>query len=619
MRDKLKEMDIPKEYLDVKLWEPVEISNLSDKELNDFLRKKEAIDLYFMTNIPIKEICESCNISTRALYILVERCLTLKSSGNIYGYSAILPYARIKSSHRKFNTFIAQHNELHELMLKKFKAYQVKHTPNFKSIHRSFLRWCYQNDIKENEYPFTLSDKGYRSLLRYYNDWLKNQDFIKEGEVTKIAFEKLPQTSLTPLTEVEIDGHRIDAYFITEFQTPSGTWREAVIERPWILCTIDRSTRCILGFELVLKSEYDSMDLLSCIEKSIIPTDDEDLSKDKEFDINFLPNQLFPDVEYALFDELYLDNAKAHLADSVLNTLVKKLGVKVCFGKVAEPTRRAIIERFFKTLEERSFHELPSTTGISPIDPRRHFPEKQAKRYRISVDDLKRITFSAIAEYNNTPHSSLYGNSPLEDFRQKINNRLYTYLPVSLRDGSDFHIIKDSRTVVANNKINYLHINFAGAKYTSSKLTNDKAMLREKLLLQINFKDIRVIKAFYASGEYYDDLFVEKKWRGRKHNLKERKLINKLSREGQFSQLNQLNILETYDNYLFNKTVVDKKTGSKIAELQNRQDNFLDDDPSIKSSIDTNNTTPSDNKQDDELKTHRRLRTKPIEIKGLNL
>lgn len=314
-----------------------------------------------------------------------------------------------------------------------------------------------------------------------------------------------------------------------------------------------------------------------------------------------------------------MDNAKAHLADSVLNTLVKKLGVKVCFGKVAEPTRRAIIERFFKTLEERSFHELPSTTGTSPIDPRRHFPEKQAKRYRISVDDLKRITFSAIAEYNNTPHSSLYGNSPLEDFRQKINNRLYTYLPVSLRDGSDFHIIKDSRTVVANNKINYLHINFAGAKYTSSKLTNDKAMLREKLLLQINFKDIRVIKAFYASGEYYDDLFVEKKWRGRKHNLKERKLINKLSREGQFSQLNQLNILETYDNYLFNKTVVDKKTGSKIAELQNRQDNFLDDDPSIKSSIDTNNTTPSDNKQDDELKTHRRLRTKPIEIKGLNL
>ena len=108
-----------------------------------------------------------------------------------------------------------------------------------------------------------------------------------------------------------------------------------------------------------------------------------------------------------------------------------------------------------------------------------------------------------------------------------------------------------------------MHINFAGAKYTSSKLTNDKAMLREKLLLQINFKDIRVIKAFYASGEYYDDLFVEKKWRGRKHNLKERKLINKLSREGQFSQLNQLNILETYDNYLFNKTVVDKKNGFK--------------------------------------------------------
>lgn len=617
MRNKLKNMKIPEKYLDVRTWEPVDTSHLSNKELTDFLCKKEAIDLYFLTSIPIKDICKSSCISPRTLYLLIERCLTFKNRGNIYGYSAIFPYARINNIQQKFDAFISQHRELHDLIVKKFKTYKLNKTTNFRIIHQFVLKWCYQNGITENQYPFTLSDNGYRSLLRYYNEWAKTQDLFEKENFSKMTIKQLPKNCLSPLIEVEIDGHRIDAYFITEFQTPSGTWREAVIERPWILCTIDRSTRCVLGFELVLKSEYDSMDVLSCIEKSVIPITNEKIPG--TLSVKTFPNQVFPQIEYALFDELYLDNAKAHLSDSLLNTLIKKMGTKVCFGKVAEPTRRGIIERFFKTLEEKNFHQFPSTTGSSPTDPRRQSPEKKAKQYHISIDDLEKITYLALYEYNNTPHSSLYGNSPLEDFRQKLNSRLYTYLPITLRDGNAFHLLKDSRTVVANNKESYLHINYAGAKYTSQRLNGDKKMIGENLLLQINFKDIRVIKAFYSSGEFYDDLFVEKKWRGRKHDLKERKLINKLSREGEFTQLNQLNILETYDNYLVNKNIITKKTGSRIANIKKT----ISEESLNKVSDHLAAATDKDNnkrdRHEEDLKNHRKLRGTPVEIKGLNL
>ncbi|EFX53170.1 hypothetical protein HMPREF9422_0525 [Streptococcus cristatus ATCC 51100] len=613
MRDKLKQFNVPEEYLNTDAWEPVEISNLSDSEKEIFLRKKNAIDLYLSTSLTIKTISDETNMSASKIYRLVERCLTQNGDGYIYGYSALLPYTRINSNrYNKFKEFIIQYPVLNELVIKRFKLHKFNQISNLQTIHRSFLRWCYKNNITDNEYPFTLSDRGYKALLRYYKEWSDIQDRLKAlSQTTRLTLEQLPTSCGLPLSEVEVDGHRIDAYFITEFQTPSGTWREAIIERPWILCAIDRSTRCILGYELVLKPEYDSLDLISCIENSIIPTNR--FSSEKDDKPKAFPNQIFSDIEYALFDELHLDNAKAHLSDSFLNTLVNKLGIKVCYGKVAEPTRRGIIERFFKTLEENSFHTLPSTTGSSPKDPRRHSPEMQAQKYRISVEDLENITFSTILHYNNTPHSSLYGNSPLEDFRQKKINKLFTYLPIPLRDGSELHTAKYSRKVVANGD-NYLHLNFAGAKYTSSKLANDKSILGQTLLLQINLKDARVIKAFYSKGNYYDDLFVEKKWRGRKHSLKERRIITKLAREGHFSQLNQSNILESYDNYLFNKPTVDKKTASKIAEHLKETAPPLELKQQVKKS-----DNMSGEKEIDSLRAYRKLRGTPIEIKGLNL
>lgn len=46
-------------------------------------------------------------------------------------------------------------------------------------------------------------------------------------------------------------------------------------------------------------------------------------------------------------------------------------------GPVAVPVRRPIIERFFRTLEQNTFHRLPSTTGSNPLDPIRNNAEKK--------------------------------------------------------------------------------------------------------------------------------------------------------------------------------------------------------------------------------------------------
>lgn len=613
MRDKLKKFDIPEKYLNISNWEPISISQMSEAEKEYCLKKQEIIRLYFSTLIPIKKLCEEYQISSRELYLLIDRCLSLKEDGTIYGYSAILPHFRIKKRNvKKFEKFLDEHSVLQELIIKKFEKYKYHQKTNLKLIHKLLLNYCYKQNISVAEYPLNLSDKGYKALLRYYKSWSKEKDKEKTNQIKGLSLEQLATSVDSPLAEVEIDGHRIDAYFITEFQTPSGTWRKAVIERPWVICCIDRSTRCILSYELVLKSGYDSMDLISCLEKALIPQEGFPISENETE--TMFPNQLFPEVEYALFDELYLDNAKSHLSDLVLNTLVHKIGIKLCFSKVAEPTRRGIIERFFRTLEENSFHNLPSTTGSSPKDSRRNRPEEQARKFCISVQDLENILAKTIKCYNYEPHDALYGNSPIEDFQQKIEGKLYPYLPLALRDGGAFHTISDTRNIVANGVNNYLHINFAGAKYTSAKLLADKILKGKKLILEINLTDIRVIQTFYETGEFYDNLVVEKKWRGRKHSLKERKMINKLALAGKFAYLNQTNLLEAYDNYLFSKTKVSKKQASNIAtKLIDRSQNL----EARETSLDKKQAT--EQKYDKDLKKHRKLRGKPFKIKGINL
>ena len=119
---------------------------------------------------------------------------------------------------------------------------------------------------------------------------------------------------------------------------------------------------------------------------------------------------------------LCIDNAKAHLAGNVLHKLVDTLGCSLNFGSVATPETRGIIERFFGTLETRGFHRLPGTTGSNIYDTKRKNPQEEAVRYNITFEQITELMEVLIAEYNNTPHSSLKNETPLECLTRKLQN-----------------------------------------------------------------------------------------------------------------------------------------------------------------------------------------------------
>lgn len=233
---------------------------------------------------------------------------------------------------------------------------------------------------------------------------------------------------IRPLERVEFDGHKIDASIALIYTTPEGDQVIDTINRIWILSIIDVATRSILGYHLCVNQEYSSDDVLMCIRNAIKPWEPMQLTipgLEYKEDVGF-PSYLIPEMQYAIWDELCYDNAKANLANIVQETLRKFVGCSVNAGPVATPVRRAFIERFFKTLESKGYQRLINTTGSGPKDPRRRKNSNEiATDYEIHVDHIHEITDVLIAEYNATPHSSLTGLTPLQILRQRIDRGMF--------------------------------------------------------------------------------------------------------------------------------------------------------------------------------------------------
>ena len=77
-------------------------------------------------------------------------------------------------------------------------------------------------------------------------------------------------------------------------------------------------------------------------------------------------------------------------------------------------------ERFFKTLETGGFHRLPGTTGSNSKDLKRNQPEKESIKYYITYNDICELLEYLIAEYNNSAHSSLENQTPLQVMERRI-------------------------------------------------------------------------------------------------------------------------------------------------------------------------------------------------------
>jgi transposase InsO family protein len=566
-----------------KKWSIVSTYNMSESDKTIYESRKKAVDMY-LNGESLKIIEKMSGIKYTHVKEFVDRCASLDSSGQPVGYIGLIKGYQLKSRKGSFIQLLEDHPDIRDQLLLDYynnKKSKWDKLPSFKTIHKSFIKNLIKNGFKETDYPFNTQSRGYRSMIRFlHNIGDKNpyNSLNRYGKDAKQLFRNTyslqpNQTSpKRPFAKVELDGHKIDALFTVAVENENGDIFHVLAKRIWIIAVIDVATRVVLGYTISVSQNYNRFDVLECIQNAIIP------HKKVEFS-QFNPQKSFegyhsiaiPDTKWALFDEICLDNALSHLSRDVLDNL-EKIGVSLNYGPVATPHRRPYIERFFKTLEEKGFHRMPSTTGSNSNDLRRIGAEKDSVRYQISLKDISEIAEIVISEYNMQPHESLGGFSPLSIMKDRMDRGLIPSSYVPDKSRKDFSLMKcyQIRKVQGNKKKGIRpYVNFSGYKYAGSVLSSSYTPVGKNIVIEFDPLDIRELEAYLENGAHIGRLVIKGKQIGTAISLKTNKLLRDFMNVNNMNDRHVEDAIGEFANNLKEKALFSKKAATYLASVRN--------------------------------------------------
>lgn len=592
---------------DVTTWATVDPSLLDEEQAVRYINLEEAVSDY-LSDIQVDKICKEKDITKQGLIRLVKRCLIPHPDGRIWGFRALISntrqkmYERTAKSNKKtnfthggdsgeliriFDRFPEIKDKIDNFYLKRFEK-DVVHEARipYKSIHKRFIDICREVGITYNEYPFTTANRGYVALWKY----LKKLAAQEQNRATRTRYgkdnarklksqgesESEKEEVVRPYQRVEFDAHLLDVFCTLKIPSIFGGYVERVLDRIWLLLIIDVFSRAVIGYHLCFKKQYSANDVLLCVKNAIIPWKEKqltipDLTYHKE---GGFPSGVFKELEWALWDELAYDNAKANLAQQVRERLTSVVNCAINAGPVGTPERRPFIERFFNTLEENGYHRLPSTTGSNPKDTRREDPEGKALELQISLEHIEELTDVMIANYNGEAHSGIGYRSPLEMLNFYINseNILPRQIPKNRRNNLKLLDVKLVRDVRGKTEKGILpHINYMGARYRNDILSHSPDLVGKKLTLIIDPTNIQSIIAILPNGAELGILSAQGPWRRSPHSLDMREDILKLKNKKRVSYTDFDDAVHVYMDYLGKESFRSKAARRKLASARQSQ------------------------------------------------
>ena len=571
-------------------WVDIPEEAVPEGRREDFRRRKAAVDMY-IDGANTYEISEVTGIARQNITRYVERCLERNSDGRCYGYEALLGFKRVRTEDRAcglFGKLFQDYPELEEYIIGCWRGdrkYTTEKNMNYVTLHSHFKKKCREIGIQDHEYPFNTENEGYVSMRAYIKakdqaDLIKAASRMDRDDRQKLMStgigRKYSEVPMAPYSCVQIDGHIIDLMYCVEILNEDGTIDRRPATRAWLIAVIDAATRTILGYSVSQEFNYNQYDVVEAFRNAVLPHRRPLMTvKGLEYPRNGgFPSDAFPELEYALFDDVMLDNAKAHLAHNTVAKLVDVLGCAVNFGPAAAPETRAVVERFFGTLETRGFHRLPATTGSSTGDLKRRAPEKKALRYDITFDEVVQLLYVLIAEYNNTPHSGIGGQAPLECLRRRV---FESGMRPTVASGGMIEAVRrldyitERRVVRGGRNGKRAHVNYEGAVYRCSELSATDLYLGRQVTLLVNPRDISEIEAYDEDGSYIGLLRAGKDFGTKSHSLKTRKKALELARERGRDRLEFDAPIAAYERHLNEKGKSSRRDATRADMMRREQ------------------------------------------------
>ncbi|MCX7096457.1 MAG: hypothetical protein NTV43_00965 [Methylococcales bacterium] len=589
-------------------WPSVFEDALSGQELERFRKARLAVEL-LGKGCRLADIEQKTGLHRTQLYRFIRRAMSQHPDGRIFGFRAFLSFVRVKShcreapikpnylldkqggkmgamvqllsSYPELITFLERQMSENPLILRSHPSGQIA-VQGLRDIHRSFLSQCRGLGLKETDYPLNQNQRGIRSLSKVIKN-LASQSFATAAKAAGTNQDKgrrsnhptNPLQAVTrPYQAVELDGHLLDIRLSISCPDPFGFEQQVELSRIWVLVVIDIYTRAILGYHLALAAEYNRHDVLCAIQNSVHP------HTPRIFSIPGLgygpsggfPSQHLPELGYAVWDEIRLDNAKAHFADDTLHALRDQLGCILHAGPARHPDKRPFIERFFRTLSGNMSHRLPSTTGSGPEELRRLLnASNQRLALAMPLSELEQLIEAVLASLNATPHESLGGRTPLQAMEYWVRDQLTPIrrLPTQMQD--DFCLLQCGHSGRVSGNIGKglrPYISFYSVRYSSPAFAERLDLIGKPVHLLYRPDDIRTLRVFEASGAEIGTLTASSQWNQTAHSLSMRRQILKFVRESKLKMDAETDPVHVYLRYLRREAPRRKKAATKLAAAQ---------------------------------------------------
>ena len=552
----MRRKDIPASLTNLAVWPGVDPSALGPNDREPYRRREEAIRGYFAGE-SLAEIEKRLGIGRRSLLRFLDRCIAPHADGRIHGFRGLISFARVKRYVRikrveprserggfvgAFGQLLDRYPNLAGIIERRIANGELRlsNTGRLVGLRRTqdvFLAACRELKLSAKDYPLSQDEMAYRSIASFAKSRL-------EARVPMRLHSSTERAAILPFSVVELDGHKLDVRLRVRFTEPSGLAVDVETER-FVIVIIDVCTRAVLGWQLVLASEYNRFDVLLAVQNALLPR-----RKRKTFSIPGLAyetaggfvSEVCPEATYGCWNVLKFDNARAHLAEDTLASLCEFVGCRTDAGPVGQPTLRPYIERFFRTLTDRLCRRLPGTTGNGPQDTVGRKGKKHPVEHLVTIEELDELLDVTIANYNGTPHDGLSGHTPLEAMQCLLDQQKGSLrtLPHHLR--SRIHQLQPvhASTVHGNPARGVApYISLYGARYSNEVLERTSGLLKTQIRVYLNPDDMREAWAYLPNGAELGRLNVLSGWRYTRHTLRLRQHILQLRRRGKlkFSDL----------------------------------------------------------------------------------
>jgi putative transposase len=279
-----------------------------------------------------------------------------------------------------------------------------------------------------------------------------------------------------PLQRVEFDDTRTDLFVVdSETRLPLG--------RATLTFGIDCYSRMPVGFHI----GFDGPGYLAvgqCLLHAITPK-------------TYLPS-LFPKVQnpwnvFGVPEEAGVDNGSAYISESFADACAQ-IGTVIAHAPVMTPVVKAMVERFFGTLNRRLLHQQAGTTFSNIVDRADYDPKVNAV-----------ISFDALMEMVHVFLIDMYAQSPhrgLNDIPAKVwDEGVKRYPPTLPRHQQDLRVLlgHTERRVIGRSGVELFTMH-----YNCDELALLRRRLRgEQVKVKYNPTDISVIYAFDPNSARY--------------------------------------------------------------------------------------------------------------------